>query len=118
MTVLSPQDKEYFGELIVKAVQSGKNETSGLFANIKYRMDESDSERHSLHEKIDSFVNQNNIKWEEQNKRWDDAKDVLDMGKNIAGFTKIAKIILAVCAAVGSIWFGFLWVFNNFFNHN
>lgn len=93
---MNQQDREHFDGLIVKAVQAGKQETSGLVADIKTKF-------HLLDDKIDGYI-KDDTKWKKE------AQPVIDMGMNIAGFSKVTKIIVGIGAAIGSIWYGFTWI--------
>ena len=90
------EDREHLEGIIVKAIQSGKNETSGLVSDFK-------KEIHLLHDRFDLFSIENKNKWEE-------AQPVIEMGKNINGFAKIAKILLAIGVAIGSAYAGIEWI--------
>lgn len=95
---MNEKDRAHFDELILKAVQSGKQETSGLVADIKTKF-------HLIDDKIGNYIKED-MKWKEE------AQPVIDMGKNIAGFSKVTKIIIGVGGAIGSLYFGIAWLQN------
>lgn len=60
--------------------------------------------------KIDELRNDFNF-YVEQDTQWkEDAKPVIDMGKNINGFGKISKVILSLMVAIGSAWGLIEWI--------
>jgi hypothetical protein len=60
--------------------------------------------------KIDGLRNDFNL-YVEQDTQWkEDAKPVIDMGKNINGFGKISKVILSLMVAIGSAWGLIEWI--------
>ena len=60
--------------------------------------------------KIDGLRNDFNL-YVEQDTQWkEDAKPVIDMGKNINGFAKISKVILSLMVAIGSAWGLIEWI--------
>lgn len=96
---MNHEDREHFEGLIVKAVQAGKQETSGLVADIKTKF-------HLLDDKIDNYI--------KEDKEWkEEAQPVIDMGKNIAGFSKITKMIIGIGAVIGSIYGLVTWINNH-----
>lgn len=101
------KDREHFDELILKAVQSGKQETSGLVAYIN-------KQHYDFNQKLDDYI-KDDMEWKKQTQKDDiewkrEAQPVIDMGKSIAGFSKISKIIIGVGVAIGSLYGGITWL--------
>ena len=94
---MTEKEKEEFKEFIIQAVQATKRENSGLINDLKNNVI-------SIHEKFDSF--------RKEDKEWkSDAKPIIDMGKNLRGFSKVILYILYLVGAV----FGLLIAWKNYF---
>lgn len=102
---MNQQDRDHFDEIILRAVQATKQENSGLILSIKRDLD-------NLKVSTDEFHIKNDDRWKENEQRWIEALPVIQMGKNIAGFSIVMKWVLAAMVAIGSIYGGFEWFQN------
>ena len=86
---MKESEKQYFEDLLIKAIQATKSENSGLIGDLK-------KEIQSVHDKFDTFTKEDH-EWKE------DAKPIIDMGKNLKGFGKVLMYIIYVIAALGGV---------------
>lgn len=95
---MTEQDKQHFEGLLVKAVQAGKQETSGLvdmiMHEIKSRDEARDAKINALDEKFEAFTIR--------------AEPVLKMGENVEGFGKVSLYILGFFASVSGVVFSII----------
>lgn len=102
---------EHLEGILVKAVQAGKQETSGLVGDIKRHLTLQDTKLEELHDEftVHKLVVENHYK---EDKEWkDSAMPVIEMGRNVSGFGKVSLYVLGFFAsAVGAVmlWFDFL----------
>lgn len=111
---------EHFDEVIAKAVQSGKKETSGLVDDILKKQDK------YIGEAIEKHVNGKirkltedfsthrleDIEWKKGDREWKEtAFPIIEMGKNMQGFGKVTLYLVGFAASIGGL---FLMV-ENFF---
>lgn len=103
---MNDQEKQYFEELILKAVQSGKKETSGLVAEIMHKMEQGieasinknvNGKIKRLDEKIDAYIISDD-KWKQ------DVSPYIQGLVNVSGTGKIlGKFAIWVTAIGGAI---------------
>ena len=103
---MTPQQKDEFEGLIVKAIQAGKAETSGLIHEIIHRMEptiENSIKIHvngkidRLHSKLDNYI-ADDTEWKKQ------AEPVIKMGESVQGFGKVSLYMLGfIASATGAI---------------
>lgn len=113
---MTPEDRVYFEELLLKANQAGKQETSGLVAMIMHKIEK------ELDPAIKKHVNGqfNDFKREfrdyvESDIKWkDDARPVIEMGKNLQGASKVMLYLTGVIITIG----GAFKIITSFFNKN
>ena len=99
---MNEDDRKHFEDIIVKAVQSGKKETSGLVAEIMHKMEQGielainknvNGKIKRLDEKIDAYIVQDNA-WKAEFEPY---------MKGLANVTGGGKILVWVTGAVISI---------------
>jgi len=113
---MKQEELEYLEGLIVKAVQSGKQETSGLVAMIMHKIE------NELDPAIKKHVNGqfNDFKHEfrdyvESDIKWkDDARPVIEMGKNLQGASKVMLYLTGFVITIG----GAFKIITSFFDKN
>lgn len=100
---MTPEQQQHFDDLIIKAVQSGKQETSGLVDTILHKIDSHIEESinrnvngkiNLLTQKVDNYVKQDN-EWKIK------AEPVIQMGQQVQGFGKVSLYIVGFVASVG-----------------
>jgi len=103
---MSEQEKQEFKDFIFQAVQSGKQETSGLVDDIIHRVDNSIGvavEKH-VNGKIRNLtaIVSDHI---EHDKEWKNkADEKLEVITNIKGFGKVTAYIMGVVLAIATAW--------------
>ena len=99
---MNEDDRKHFEDIIVKAVQSGKKETSGLVAEIMHKMEQGielainknvNGKIKRLDEKIDAYIVQDNA-WKAEFEPY---------MKGLANVTGGGKILVWVTGAIISI---------------
>jgi CHAD domain-containing protein len=112
---MDEQDKQYFDELILKAVQSGKKETSQLVDIVIHRIEpaiEKAIEKYvngkisTLSHKLDNYIESDN-EWKKT------AQPVIEMGKNVTGFGKVSLYLLGFVASVSAGFYAIMSFINN-----
>jgi len=96
--------RDYYEDLLVKAIQAGKQETSGLAGDLKASMQK-------LETKFDRHLELDKL-WKEEDKLWKEkAEPVLQIVKNMRAFGKVTLYIVGFLSAIGgafliiqSIW--------------
>lgn len=108
--------------IIIKANQSGKQETSGLVDMVIHKMETKIEESinrnvngkiNKLHDKIDAYIKTDDA-WKVTYKKEDDAwkleaQPVIDMGRNVRGFSTVSLYILGFILSVTSAVMGLLY---------
>jgi len=112
---MTQEEKEYFQELIVKAVQSGKQETSGLVSDIQHKITTAVAEQvketvngkiDKINHKIDEYIIADN-KWKES------VTPSIDAMKKIQDFSSVSSWIFKGIMLLGGAC-GVLYGFYNF----
>jgi len=113
---MKPEDKQHFEDLIVKAVQSGKRETSDLVDTILHRIEpvvakaietHVNGKIRNLDTKIDAYIVEDN-KWKEK------ALPAINIGLNALTFGSVSvgllKFVAILGVACGFVYTFFRWI--------
>lgn len=96
------EDRQHFEELLLKAIQSGKKETSGLVDMIMHKLEKEidpaikkhvNGQFTSFKEEFRAYVSED-IQWKK------DAMPVIEMGRNVQGFGKVSLYMVGFVASV------------------
>lgn len=105
--------KNHFDEIILKAVQSGKKETSGLVDDILKKQDKYIGEAIEKHvngkirKLTEEFQNhrEEDILWKKEDRQWKEtAFPIIEMGKNMQGFGKVTLYLVGFAASIGGLF--------------
>lgn len=99
---MTPEDKRHFEDILIKAVQSGKKETSDLVDMVIHKIEPAiensvnkyvNGKLDKINLKIDDYI-VSDLQWKER------AEPTLQMGQNVAGFGKVSLYIVGFVASV------------------
>lgn len=105
--------KNHFDEIILKAVQSGKKETSGLVNDILRKQDKYIGEAIEKHVngKIRALTQElkdhraEDTVWKQEDRQWkENAFPIIEMGKNMQGFGKVTLYLVGFAASIGGLF--------------
>lgn len=106
---MTPEEQKHFEDLIVKAVQSGKQETSGLVDMIMHKLESGiedsinknvNGKIKSLSEKVDNYIKTDND-WKDEVRPSLDVMEKMRVGSSILNW--VAKTVILLAAVVGAI---------------
>jgi len=112
---MNPEEHQHFEDLIVKAVQAGKQETSGLVDMILHKLENHievsinknvNGKLDKMNAKIDNYIFDDN-EWKQK------AEPVIMMGRNVQGFGKVSLYIVGFVAAVAGAFISLANLFKN-----
>ena len=99
---MNPQEKQHFEDLLIKAIQSGKRETSDLVDMVIHKIEpavEKAVEKY-VNGKLDNYI-RDDMAWKSLDADWKArAEPVIKMGENVAGFSKVSLYIVGFVASV------------------
>lgn len=114
---MTPEDRQHFDELLLKAQQSGKQETSDLVDDIMRRVDivvEKSIEKYvngkirAIDTKIDTYIREDaefNDRMKSDTDQWRATADKsLEFVKNTTAFGKVFMYLVGVFIAIGTLY--------------